>query len=304
MHLKKHLFFIAAILCALGAIYFYSLSDMFHPKQIASYENFTEMSEEFDASKEIAEARKAFAATKSPAGIIQGNQNVEGNFIALTFDGMESRGNTEAILKIITDQGWHASFFVEGVNAARNTAVIQSLIQAEQLVGNYSFVGISKAEQMTSDALFEQFCRTQKILKLITGSEPKFFKLPNTRYTDEMLLVAKACGLGNAVQCDISAPVSGLNDEEAMSQFVSNIRPGMIVSLEMGHPVPVQYIRKKASGTPAIDKQPTIQDKDVPEVKDVPTVVVVKNLCRLLQVKGFQVVTVNALVETNKPNQN
>ena len=52
MHLKKHLLFIVIILCVLGAIYFYALSDMFHPKQIASYENFTEMSEEFDASKE------------------------------------------------------------------------------------------------------------------------------------------------------------------------------------------------------------------------------------------------------------
>ena len=53
MHLKKHLMFIFAILCVLGMIYFYSLSDMFHPKQIASYENFTEMSEEFEDSKEI-----------------------------------------------------------------------------------------------------------------------------------------------------------------------------------------------------------------------------------------------------------
>jgi hypothetical protein len=118
-----------------------------------------------------------------------------------------------------------------------------------------------------------------------------------------MLLVAKACGLENAIQSDISVLVSSLSDEEAMSQFVSNIRPGMIVSLEMGHPVPVQYIRKKAPGTPAIDKPPTIQDAEVPEVKDVPTVVIVKKLCRLLQAKGFQVVTVNALIETNKPNQ-
>ena len=303
MHLKKHLLFIAAILCVLGAIYFYALSDMFHPKQIASYENFTEMSDEFDASKEIAEAHKVFAVTKTPAGIIQGKNNVEGNFIALTFDGMDSRGNTEAILKIITDQGWKASFFVEGVNAAKNSAIIQKLIQEEQLIGNYSFVGISKAEQMKPDALFEQFCRTQKILRLITGNEPKLFKLPDTRYTDEILRVAKACGLENVVQSDVSVPVSKLSDDGTMSQFVNDIRPGMIVSLQMGHSVPIQYTRKKGIGAPAIDKPPTIQDKDVIEIKEVPTVVIIKNLCRLLQAKGFQVVTVNALIETNKPNQ-
>jgi len=300
MHLKKHLMFIFAILCALGMIYFYALSDMFHPKQIASYENFTEMKEEFDVTEEIAEASKNFNASKTPAGIIIGKNEVEGNFIALTFDGMDSRGNMEAILKIITDQEWHASFFVEGVNAARNTVVIQKLVQDENLIGNYSFVGISKAEQMTPGALFEQFCRTQKIIKLITGSEPKLFKLQDTRYMDELLRAAKACGLENAVQSDVIIPVGQLGDDEVMKRFVDEIQPGMIVSLQMGRPVPIQYTRKKGPDTPAIDKKPTVQDKQTIEAKGSSTVEIVKKLCNALRKKGLQSVTINALMEMNK----
>ena len=300
MHLKKHLMFIFAILCVLGMIYFYALSDMFHPKQIASYENFTEMKEEFDVTEEIAEASKNFNASKTPAGIIIGKNEVEGNFIALTFDGMDSRGNMEAILKIITDQGWHASFFVEGVNAARNTVVIQKLVQDENLIGNYSFVGISKAEQMTPGALFEQFCRTQKIIKLITGSEPKLFKLQDTRYMDELLRAAKACGLENAVQSDVIIPVGQLGDDEVMKRFVDEIQPGMIVSLQMGRPVPIQYTRKKGPDTPAIDKKPTVQDKQTIEAKGSSTVEIVKKLCNALRKKGLQSVTINALMEMNK----
>jgi len=292
--------FIFAILCALGMIYFYALSDMFHPKQIASYENFTEMKEEFDVTEEIAEASKNFNASKTPAGIIIGKNEVEGNFIALTFDGMDSRGNMEAILKIITDQGWHASFFVEGVNAARNTVVIQKLVQDENLIGNYSFVGISKAEQMTPGALFEQFCRTQKIIKLITGSEPKLFKLQDTRYMDELLRAAKACGLENAVQSDVIIPVGQLGDDEVMKRFVDEIQPGMIVSLQMGRPVPIQYTRKKGPDTPAIDKKPTVQDKQTIEAKGSSTVEIVKKLCNALRKKGLQSVTINALMEMNK----
>ena len=292
--------FIFAILCALGMIYFYALSDMFHPKQIASYENFTEMKEEFDVTEEIAEASKNFNASKTPAGIIIGKNEVEGNFIALTFDGMDSRGNMEAILKIITDQGWHASFFVEGVNAARNTVVIQKLVQDENLIGNYSFVGISKAEQMTPGALVEQFCRTQKIIKLITGSEPKLFKLQDTRYMDELLRAAKACGLENAVQSDVIIPVGQLGDDEVMKRFVDEIQPGMIVSLQMGRPVPIQYTRKKGPDTPAIDKKPTVQDKQTIEAKGSSTVEIVKKLCNALRKKGLQSVTINALMEMNK----
>ncbi len=303
MHLKKHLLFIFTILVALSLLYYYSLSDTFHPKQIASYENFTEISEDFDASKEIEEAAKRFPVINTPAGIIKGSGNAEANFIALTFDGMDSRGDTEFILKAVTDEGWRATFFVEGLNAAKNSVTIQKLLQAEQLIGNYSFVGISKAEQMKPPELFEQFCRTQKILKLITGSEPKLFKLHDTRYMNELLRAAKACGLENAVQSDIIIPVSRLHDDGVMQQFVNRIRPGMIVSLQMGAPVPVRYIQKSEPGAPEIDKQPTIKDKNVIEVKSVTNADIIKKLCQALKAKGFQVVTVNALDALNKSDQ-
>ncbi|MBO6182881.1 MAG: polysaccharide deacetylase family protein [Acidaminococcaceae bacterium] len=295
MHLKKHLMFIFAALCVLGLIYFYALSDLFHPKQIASYENFTEMSEEFDASGEIAEAAKKFPETRVPADIIKGSDKAAGNLIALTFDGMDNRGNMEAVLKIITDEGWHATFFVEGVNAARNATVIKNLAEEDQLVGNYSFVGISKAERMEPEALFEQFCRTQKILKLVGGIEPKLFKLHDTRYMDELLRAAKACGLDHAVQSDLSVPVRSLADNAALSAFVEKIRPGMIVSLQMGRPVPIRFTQKKGPDVPAIDKKPSIQDKNVIPIKEITTPEIVKQLCVLLKAKGFRVVTVNML---------
>ena len=296
MHLKKHLLYIFAVLCVLGMVYFYALSDMFHPKHIASYENFTEMSEELDASGEIAEAAKKYPELKTGAEIVKRKDNVVAKEIALTFDGMESRGNMDAILKIITDQGWRVTFFVEGVNAARNSTVIQKMRQEEQLVGNYSFVGISKAERLDPSILFEQFCRTQKILKFITGEEPKLFKLYDTRYMDQLLRVAKASGLDYAVQSDMSISVSRLKNEQEVEAFVNAIRPGMIVSVQLSRPVPPQFVKKKGPDTPAVDKQPTIQDKTVMHVNEVTTVEAVKNLCSLLKAKGFRVVPATAMI--------
>lgn len=295
MHLKKHLLFIVIILCVLGAIYFYALSDMFHPKQIASYENFTEMSEEFDASKEIAAAEKKYQSVKEPAVVIKGTDKIAANVIALTFDGMDSRGNMDAILKIVTDCKWHATFFVEGVNAARNATVIKNLLEEEQLIGNYSFVGVSKAERLQPEVLFEQFCRSQKILKILTGSEPKLFRLHDTRYQDFLLRAAAACGLEKAVESNATIYVRRLADEGVMEQFVADIKPGMIVSLQMSRPVPIIYSKKKGPDKPAIDKKPTIQDKNTVPGKEVATVDIVKKLCGKLKDKGFTVVTVNML---------
>ena len=304
MHLKKHLLFIFVIVFVLGLIYFYALSDMFHPKQIASYENFTEMSEDFDATKEIAEAAKKYKELTTQAGIIKGNDKAVARIIALTFDGMESRGNMEAILKIMTDQGWHATFFAEGVNAARNETVVRKMKQEEQLIGNYSFVGVSKAERLEPEVLLEQFCRTQKILKLVTGHEPKLFKLYDTRYTDDLLRAAKASGLDNAVQSDLDIYVRKLDNDAAMTDFVAKIQPGMIVSLQMGRPAPIKYSQKKGPDTPAVDKQPSIQEKNTVQIKEVTTVEIVKNLCRLLKEKGFTVVTVNVINAGSKINKN
>ena len=304
MHLKKHLLFIFVIVFVLGLIYFYALSDMFHPKQIASYENFTEMSEDFDATKEIAEAAKKYKELTTQAGIIKGNDKAVARIIALTFDGMESRGNMEAILKIMTDQGWHATFFAEGVNAARNETVVRKMKQEEQLIGNYSFVGVSKAERLEPEVLLEQFCRTQKILKLVTGHEPKLFKLYDTRYTDDLLRAAKASGLDNAVQSDLDIYVRKLDNDAAMTDFVAKIQPGMIVSLQLGRPAPIKYSQKKGPDTPAVDKQPSIQEKNTVQVKEVTTVEIVKNFCRLLKEKGFTVVTVNVINAGSKINKN
>lgn len=117
---------------------------------------------------------------------------------------------------------------------------------------------------------------------------------------DELLRAAKACGLENAVQSDVIIPVGQLGDDEVMKRFVDEIQPGMIVSLQMGRPVPIQYTRKKGPDTPAIDKKPTVQDKQTIEAKGSSTVEIVKKLCNALRKKGLQSVTINALMEMNK----
>ena len=296
MHLKKHLLYIFVVLCALGMVYVYALSDIFHPKQIASYENFTEMAEELDASGWIAEAAQKYPEVKTGAILVTRKEIAVSNQIALTFDGMDSRGNMDAILKTVTDRGWKAAFFVEGVSAARNSTVIQKMRQEGQLIGNYSFVGISKAERMEPSSLFEQFCRTQKILKFITGEEPRLFKLYDTHYTDSLLRAAKACGLDYAVQSDVNISVSRLKNEQETEAFVSAIRPGMIVSVQLSRPVPPQFVKKKGPDTPAVDKKPTVQDKTVVQDNEVTAAEAVKNLCNRLQAKGFSIVPVTAMV--------
>ena len=295
MHLKKHLMYICLGLVVLGLIYFLALSDTFHPKQVASYENFTEISEEYDATEEIKKAGQAYTESSDQAVVIHGNPDAGQPVIYLTFDGMESRGNMEGILKALQKKGFQASFFVEGANAAHEEKVTQKLVDENQLIGNYSFVGITKAERLDTDRLIEQFCKTQKVLSLVAGKPATYFKLPETRYLPALLRAAKASGLDYAVQSDLVVKEADLTKPGGVDALLAQIKPGMIVSIRLDHPVPIIFYDKKEADVPAIDKKPTI--KDMPETKSegVPIVDAVQQLCEALAAQGYGVERVDKI---------
>lgn len=295
MHLKKHVMYICLGLLILGLIYFLALSDIFHPKQVASYENFTEISEEYDATEEINEATETYAKSADMARIVKGTPGTDKKVIYLTFNGMESRGNMEGILKVMLQHGFHGTFFVEGANAAHEEKVTQKLVDEDQLIGNYGFVGLTKAERLDADRLIEQFCKTQKVLSLVAGKPATYFALPETRYLPSLLRAAKACGLDYAVESDIVVKESDFIKPNGVENLMNQIQPGMVVSIRLDHPVPIIFYHKTDAAAPAIDKKPTIKDDFATDNTGVPIVDAVKNLCEILKSQGYTVETVDKL---------
>lgn len=295
MHLKKHVMYICLGLLILGLIYFLALSDIFHPKQVASYENFTEISEEYDATEEINEATETYAKSADMARIVKGTPGTDKKVIYLTFNGMESRGNMEGILKAMLQHGFHGTFFVEGANAAHEEKVTQKLVDEDQLIGNYGFVGLTKAERLDADRLIEQFCKTQKVLSLVAGKPATYFALPETRYLPALLRAAKACGLDYAVESNIVVKESDFIKPNGVENLMNQIQPGMVVSIRLDHPVPIIFYHKTDDAAPAIDKKPTIKDDFATDNTGVPIVDAVKNLCEILKSQGYTVETVDKL---------
>ncbi|WP_432641726.1 polysaccharide deacetylase family protein [Acidaminococcus sp.] len=296
MHLKKHLLAIFSVLVVLGLFYFYAISDIFHPKQIATYENFTAIGEEYNADQELQQARKKYADSREQAKVLQASPSPGQKVIALTFDGMESRGNMEAILKALQKHGWHATFFVEGSNAARESTVIQKLVQDGQELGNYSFVGIDKAERLPADRLLEQFVKTQKVLQVTSGKPGTLLKLPDTRYLPAVLRAAKASGLDYAVQSTVTLRPKELGQQGAFEKVLARLPSGSILSLRLDHPVPLVKKTKKEADVPAIDKRPTISDAAQTAVSDVPLVQLLEQFFDLLAARGYTVVPVGTLI--------
>lgn len=295
MHLKKHLFYIFLGLLALGLFYFYAISSFFHPKQVARYENPTELGREYEAADELEQARKAYPTARE-ARILTGRDLGETRALVLTFDGLGNREDQEAILRILQQKGWKAAFFVEGSNGARESSWLQQLARDGQVLGNYSFVGLAHGEQLAPDQVLEQLVRTQKVLTVAAGQPGRVGKLADTRYTPEILRAAAACGLEALVQSDLDLKPGDLTDPEKMAQAESRIHPGMILSIRLDHPVPPVVKKKVPVGTPAIDKMPTIEDKKEPAVPALPLVQGVAALCDWLALQGWDVVPVTVLL--------
>lgn len=295
MHLRKHLLYIFAGLLILALFYFFALSNFFRPPQLTSYENFTDISEAYDATDEIEAAQKAYAQSPAQAAVIQGNPN-NGQVIYLTFNGMESRGNMDAILKILRDRGLKVSFFVEGANAAHEETIIQKMQNDGHLIGNYSFVGLTKAERLDTARLLEQFCKTQKVLELTTGAPAAYFALPDTRYLPALLRAAKASGLDYAVASTLTITESDLTQPDGVTKLLAQIQPGMILSIRLDHPVPIQFYNKEdVDPRPAIDKGPTIVDAPPQTTKNVSIVDAVAALCDGLAEAGYTTAPVSEL---------
>ena len=152
-------------------------------------------------------------------------------------------------------------FFVEGANAAHEEKVTQKLVDEDQLIGNYGFVGLTKAERLDADRLIEQFCKTQKVLSLVAGKSGLHFSPCRKHVIYRLCFVAaKACGLDYAVESDIVVKESDFIKPNGVENLMNQIQPGMVVSIRLDHPVPIIFYHKTDTAAPAIDKKPTIKD--------------------------------------------
>lgn len=172
----------------------------------------------------------------------------------------------------------------------------QKLVDEDQLIGNYGFVGLTKAERLDADRLIEQFCKTQKVLSLVAGKPATYFALPETRYLPALLRAAKACGLDYAVESDIVIKESDFTRPNGVEKLLQQIQPGMVVSIRLDHPVPIIFYEKKEADVPAIDKKPTIKDDTAVDGQSVPVVEAVQALCNALADQGYTVEPVSTLV--------
>jgi peptidoglycan/xylan/chitin deacetylase (PgdA/CDA1 family) len=189
------------------------------------------------------------------------------------------------------------TFFLEGQNAAQDAKLVAVMDKDGVTFGNYSYLGISQGDRLSKEQLLTEFCKTQKVLKITAGKQVAVFKLDRTNYTPDLLKCAKASGLDFAVRSSVVVPVKNITDEASAAQFVATLKPGSIISVQLGIPTGIVFEQGKTDDRPAVDKKPNLALKEMPaEVDNV--VEVVNWVCAALVKDGYTVVPVTAFKDT------
>lgn len=269
------------------AYYFYNDDSV----NAADYANVPDISAAYKADAEIAAAKKKLADPNlQPATVV--THNVDGKKqIALTFDGLPRKATLDRLLDVLDKHKAEATFFAEGGNAASDKKLIEALNDKGQAIGNYTYIGMAKLNQMPQDEVIKELCMAQKVFKITSNFEPELFKAPKTNYDVPLLRLGAACGLKSAVKSDVYLNIDAVKNEAEAAKQLQQIKPGSIVSIVVGRPI--EYIEQKQGKIderPAIDKQPSLELGKRTVVKHEDIVEVTDRFLTACEQQGVQVV--------------
>src|SRR5438309_594324 len=102
---------------------------------------------------------------------------VDGPYIALTFDDGPSEKLTPRLLDLLAQHHIHATFFVIGENVAQHPEIVQRAAREGHEIGNHSWSHPNFAK-MSDDAVRSQIKRTEEAISSAIGSRPILLRPP------------------------------------------------------------------------------------------------------------------------------
>lgn len=296
-HTYIKIFFSCLFIGIAGFAYHFYTDDSI---KAADYTNVPDLSTAYNANTEILEAKKKLAdQSLQPATVV--THNVDGKKqLALTFDGLPRKTTLDRLLDVLDKHHAEATFFAEGGNAASDKKLIEALNDKGQAIGNYTYIGMAKLNQMPQDEVIKELCMAQKVFKITSNFEPELFKAPKTNYDIPLLKIGAACGLKSAVKSDVYLNINAVTSEAEAEKQLAQIKPGSIVSVVVGRPL--EYIEQKQGkidDRPAIDKQPSLELGKRPAVKHEDIVEVTDRFLTACEKQGVQIVPLKNMRRVN-----
>jgi len=194
--------------------------------------------------------------------------NVDGPYIAMTFDDGPSPETTPRLLEILKQRNIKATFFMIGQNAQANPAIVQRILAEGHEIGNHSWTH-PQLSKLSDDRVTEEITKTQAAIKNACGYTPVLLRPPYGAITTRQKeWIEKQFGLSVIIWSvdpfDWKRPGASVIEQ----RILAGARSGAII---LSHDIHKQ----------TVDAMPATLDA--------------------LAAKGFKFVTVSQLIAMNKP---
>ncbi len=193
--------------------------------------------------------------------------NVDGPYVALTFDDGPDATTTPQLLDILKEKGVKATFFVLGQRVEANPAIVARAAAEGHEIGNHSY-DHKFFTRIGLDGVKSQIERTNAAIEAATGKKPTLVRPPYGNTDPEISRLLNANYGMTIVLWDVDPLDWKIFDSANItSEVLKNVRPGSIV---LSHDVHATTVRSVAN---------TIDG---------------------LRAKGFQFVTVSELIAMDR----
>jgi len=193
--------------------------------------------------------------------------NVDGPYIAMTFDDGPHATNTPKLLDMAAKRHIKLTFFVLGECVQQNPAVLQREVAEGHEIGNHSWSHPNLAK-LSDEAVRSQLRRTDELIVKTTGVKPKLMRPPYGELTKRQRIWINHDFNYKVILWDVD-PLDWKRPGPNIvaSRIIAGTRPGSIILSHDIHP-------------PTIEAMPQVFDA--------------------LLAKGFKFVTVSELLAMNK----
>ncbi len=120
------------------------------------------------------------ASSPAPTGLKPATYfqaNVDGPYIAMTFDDGPSPETTPRLLDILKQRNIKATFFMIGQNAERNPEIVKRILADGHEIGNHSWTHPQLAK-LPDERVTEEITKTQNAITNASGYTPKLLRPP------------------------------------------------------------------------------------------------------------------------------
>jgi peptidoglycan-N-acetylglucosamine deacetylase len=167
--------------------------------------------------------------------------------VCLTFDDGPDPVYTQKILDILADYHVTATFFVVGKSAQEHPHLVEQMLKAGHSIGNHSY-NHCHPWMISSKSARQEVTHATSVIKMITGSAPRWFRPPFGRLRPAMRNQAHAEQMATVLWNHSIIDWGPLGTEAGVAKRLKQIKAGDIVLMhdgkrESNHPnIIIQYL--------------------------------------------------------------